>query len=226
MSLAVDRRELLEPQACEAEALAAPGRSAATCCDQSTHARTIHHLRRRRGHAASRRMSTLLADRLKTLGIGVMRHTRARRLARRRSDPARAAVGRGQAARGRKPRRSCSRLPATITCATPSSPRWRAALWVICDRFIEFDQRLSGRRSAMSIRRFIRALERVTVGDLKPDLTFMLDVPAEVGLARAQQAARRARGGPVRGGIAAPSTRSCVKPIAGSSADEPAALCR
>ena len=31
----------------------------------------------------------------------------------------------------------------------------------------------------------IRALERVTVGDLKPDLTFILDVPAEVGLARA-----------------------------------------
>ena len=37
----------------------------------------------------------------------------------------------------------------------------------------------------MSIREFIHALERVTVADLKPDLTFMLDVPAEVGLARA-----------------------------------------
>jgi dTMP kinase len=29
------------------------------------------------------------------------------------------------------------------------------------------------------------ALERVTVGDLKPDVTFILDVPADVGLARA-----------------------------------------
>src|SRR5215472_9288473 len=38
-------------------------------------------------------------------------------------------------------------------------------VWVICDRF----------------------LERVTVGELKPDLTFILDVPAEVGLARAQK---------------------------------------
>jgi dTMP kinase len=36
----------------------------------------------------------------------------------------------------------------------------------------------------------MRALERVTVGDLRPDLTFILDVPAQVGLERAR--ARRA----------------------------------
>src|SRR6516162_4221479 len=34
---------------------------------------------------------------------------------------------------------------------------------------------------------FIRALERVTIGELRPDLTFILDVPAEVGLARARK---------------------------------------
>ena len=39
---------------------------------------------------------------------------------------------------------------------------------------------------------FCSALERVTVGDLKPDLTFILDVPAEVGLARARK--RRGEG--------------------------------
>jgi dTMP kinase len=33
--------------------------------------------------------------------------------------------------------------------------------------------------------KLMRALERVTVGNLKPDLTFILDVPADVGLARA-----------------------------------------
>jgi dTMP kinase len=33
--------------------------------------------------------------------------------------------------------------------------------------------------------KLLRALERVTVGDLKPDLTFIMDVPAEVGMARA-----------------------------------------
>src|SRR5262249_59108414 len=33
----------------------------------------------------------------------------------------------------------------------------------------------------------IRGLERVTVGDLRPDLTFIPDVPGEVGLARASK---------------------------------------
>ena len=38
----------------------------------------------------------------------------------------------------------------------------------------------------------MRALERITVGDLKPDLTFILDVPTDVGLARANK--RRGEG--------------------------------
>ena len=33
--------------------------------------------------------------------------------------------------------------------------------------------------------RSIRALERIVVGDTKPDLTFILDVPAAVGMQRA-----------------------------------------
>ncbi len=39
-------------------------------------------------------------------------------------------------------------------------------------------------------------MERVTIGDLKPDLTIILDVPVEVGLQRA--AARRGGGAPDR----------------------------
>jgi dTMP kinase len=34
--------------------------------------------------------------------------------------------------------------------------------------------------------KLIQGLERITVGDLKPDITFILDVATEVGLARAQ----------------------------------------
>jgi dTMP kinase len=35
--------------------------------------------------------------------------------------------------------------------------------------------------------RLIRGLERVTVGDLIPDLTFIMDVPVDVGMKRAQK---------------------------------------
>jgi dTMP kinase len=42
----------------------------------------------------------------------------------------------------------------------------------------------------------LNAMERVTIGDLKPDLTVILDVPVEVGMRRA--AARRGSGAPDR----------------------------
>lgn len=56
--------------------------------------------------------------------------------------------------------------------------------WVICDRFIDSTRVYQGELGRVDPK-FIRALERVTVGDLRPDLTFVLDVPADVGLARA-----------------------------------------
>jgi dTMP kinase len=42
----------------------------------------------------------------------------------------------------------------------------------------------------------LNAMQRVTIGDLKPDLTIILDIPVEVGLQRA--AARRGSGVPDR----------------------------
>jgi dTMP kinase len=65
-------------------------------------------------------------------------------------------------------------------------PALAQGLWVICDRFIDSTRVYQGALGHLDPR-FIRALERVTVGDLKPDLTFILDVPAEVGLARAHK---------------------------------------
>ena len=61
--------------------------------------------------------------------------------------------------------------------------------WVICDRFIDSTRVYQGILGQLDPK-FIRALERVTVGELEPDLTFILDVPADIGLARA----RRRRG--------------------------------
>jgi dTMP kinase len=42
----------------------------------------------------------------------------------------------------------------------------------------------------------LNAMQRVTIGDLKPDLTIILDIPVEIGMQRA--AARRGRGVPDR----------------------------
>lgn len=56
--------------------------------------------------------------------------------------------------------------------------------WVICDRFADSTRVYQGALGQVDAR-LIQALERVTLGDLKPDLTFILDVPAEIGTARA-----------------------------------------
>ena len=58
-------------------------------------------------------------------------------------------------------------------------------------------------------------MERVTIGDLKPDLTVILDVPVEVGMQRA--AARRGSAAPDRfEARISPSTRNSVTLIARS----------
>ena len=64
------------------------------------------------------------------------------------------------------------------------APALAAGKWVICDRFIDSTRVYQGSLGQLDPK-FIRALERVTVGSLRLDLTFILDVPAEVGLARA-----------------------------------------
>ena len=57
--------------------------------------------------------------------------------------------------------------------------------WVVCDRFIDSTRVYQGLLGKVDAK-LIRGLERVTVGAAMPDLTFILDVPAAVGLARAK----------------------------------------
>ncbi len=57
--------------------------------------------------------------------------------------------------------------------------------WVICDRFINSTRVYQGVLGKVEMK-LIRSLERVTVGTAMPDLTIILDVPANVGLARAK----------------------------------------
>jgi dTMP kinase len=63
-------------------------------------------------------------------------------------------------------------------------PALDAGSCVICDRFIDSTRIYQGALSNVDIR-IIQGLERLTVGDCMPDLTVILDVPAEIGLARA-----------------------------------------
>lgn len=63
-------------------------------------------------------------------------------------------------------------------------PALESGQWVICDRFIDSTRVYQGALGKVDPR-LIQSLERVTVGPLLPDLTFILDVPVPVGLARA-----------------------------------------
>jgi dTMP kinase len=74
----------------------------------------------------------------------------------------------------------------------PSLARGR---WVICDRFLDSTRIYQGVAGKVS-RPFLKGLEKLTVGDTMPELTFILDVPAKVGLARAGE--RRGKAAPDR----------------------------
>jgi len=65
-------------------------------------------------------------------------------------------------------------------------PALERGKWVVCDRFMDSTRVYQGALGNVD-KRLLRGLERITVGDFKPDLTFILDVPAEVGLARAAE---------------------------------------
>jgi len=74
-------------------------------------------------------------------------------------------------------------------------PALSAGKWVVCDRFADSTRVYQGVLGKLD-RRLIKALERVSIGTLSPDLTFVLDVPVTLGQDRA--ARRRAGGNPDR----------------------------
>jgi dTMP kinase len=74
-------------------------------------------------------------------------------------------------------------------------PALEQGIWVLCDRFFDSTRVYQGRLGKVDPG-VLNAIQRVTIGDLKPDLTIILDVPVEVGMRRA--AARRGDGAPDR----------------------------
>jgi dTMP kinase len=70
-------------------------------------------------------------------------------------------------------------------------PALDQGIWVLCDRFFDSTRAYQGRLGKVDPG-ILNAMQRVTIGDLRPDLTIILDVPVEVGMQRA--AARRGAG--------------------------------
>jgi dTMP kinase len=66
------------------------------------------------------------------------------------------------------------------------APARAAGKWVISDRFADSTRIYQGVLGNVDAR-VIRRLERLTIDESAPDLTIVLDVPAEQGLARAAQ---------------------------------------
>ena len=64
------------------------------------------------------------------------------------------------------------------------APALAAGDWVVCDRFADSTRAYQGAGGGAPAS-FIQALERYVLGETRPDLTLVLDLPVEVGLARA-----------------------------------------
>ncbi|CCE06433.1 thymidylate kinase [Bradyrhizobium sp. STM 3843] len=74
-------------------------------------------------------------------------------------------------------------------------PALNQGSWVLCDRFFDSTRAYQGSLGKVAPD-VLNAMQRVTIGDLKPDLTIILDVPVEVGMQRA--AVRRGSDAPDR----------------------------
>lgn len=69
------------------------------------------------------------------------------------------------------------------------APALAAGRWVICDRFA--DSTLAYQGCGLGVpEETLAALQRLAVGDLVPDLTLVLDIPAAAGQARAEARAK------------------------------------
>jgi dTMP kinase len=64
--------------------------------------------------------------------------------------------------------------------------------WVLCDRFVDSTRVYQGMAGTVGVE-LVNRLQAITCGDLAPDLTLILDVPVEIGLARRGRRAPESR---------------------------------
>jgi dTMP kinase len=69
---------------------------------------------------------------------------------------------------------------------TVIEPALAAGTWVVCDRFTDATYAYQGGGRNMDMQT-IAWLEQMVQGDLRPDLTLLLDAPIELGMQRAQK---------------------------------------
>ena len=74
----------------------------------------------------------------------------------------------------------------SVHLANRIEPALKAGSWVVCDRFTDATYAYQGGGRGMN-RDHIGILETVVQGTRRPDLTLLLDLPAEVGLARSRR---------------------------------------
>lgn len=74
-------------------------------------------------------------------------------------------------------------------------PALEAGRWVVSDRFADSTYAYQAVAGGITAERF-QAIQRAAIGDFVPDLTLVLDLPVEQGLARAADANRYERLGP------------------------------
>jgi dTMP kinase len=64
-------------------------------------------------------------------------------------------------------------------------PALRSGKWVVCDRFADSTRVYQGILGQVD-EKLLNVLERVSIGELSPDLTLILDLPVHLGLQRAK----------------------------------------
>jgi dTMP kinase len=72
------------------------------------------------------------------------------------------------------------------------APALTAGRWVVCDRFIDSTRVYQGIAGAVD-QAVIDRLHRAVLGELRPDLTVILDLPAALGLGRRREASGQHR---------------------------------
>ena len=83
---------------------------------------------------------------------------------------------------------------------TKIRPALEKGQWVLCDRFMDSTRIYQGESSEVS-QELVNVLERLAIDGVRPNITFILDLRAEIGLSPRQQTPRGRRSGrPLREG--------------------------